>query len=460
MMNRTKMLNDRSLGSLQFDDFNPLANPFSARSGFDSPLSDLRAEANTISPDGLAHDINNLLLVIQNTMELAWPAPKSKTDREALDTMGLAISKARGLALDIMEASTSCRIANRTPTSPAELITAFKPLLRGIAAKNVTLNFRLQKEAPNVKIDRDQFCEILINLVKNASEAFAGRPGEVTISTFAENFAQESSPDYSSCGCHPKSGRGTVFSVGDNGPGVPSDLLDIVLDKTFTTKRSGHGLGLANVVELVKLNHGGISIKTSPGNGFVFNLWVPETQEKAQPFTPTPDDDTGEGSVHRLNTVSGGKRPCVLMLDDDPAILQSSALLLSSMQTDAIMVDNTYEALKMFNERRGEIDVIFLDANVDSSSTMPLLESFRRLDPDVPCVIISGYAESKIRGLFNPDLYNGYLGKPFTRSDIRNMLARFSKKPPPDLIRRHHMLSFGFSCRLSEPIPELRRLLI
>lgn len=420
------MLNDRSFGSLEFDDFNPSTDSSAADSGFDSPVDAVKADVNAITADGLAHDINNLLLVMQNTLEMTWPSPKSKTNREAIETLRLAISKAKGLAIDIMEASTTCRIANRISSSPADLVTSFMPLLRGIAAKNINLNFRLCEDIPNVKIDRDQFCEIIINLVKNASEAFVGKPGEVTVSTACEAISPESSQDYSFCGCRPKIGNGTVFTVEDNGPGVAPEFLQRLMEKSATTKNSGHGLGLANVVELVKSNHGGICIKTSPGNGFKFNMWFPETHEAVFPVATDRDETSGECWQNRPEGDSVRKRPCVLMLDDDPAILQSSALLLSSMQTDVILVDNTDEAFQAFNEKREEIDIVFLDANVGRNSTLPLLESFRKLAPEIPCVIVSGYTESKIRGIFNPELYNGFLGKPYTRSDIRNMIARFS----------------------------------
>ena len=59
-------------------------------------------------------------------------------------------------------------------------------------------------------------------------------------------------------------------------------------------------------------------------------------------------------------------------------------------------------------------------------STLPLLERFRKISPAIPCVIVSGYAEAKIKCIFKSGLYNGFLGKPYTRSDMQNIIERFA----------------------------------
>ena len=199
-------------------------------------------------------------------------------------------------------------------------------------------------------------------------------------------------------------------------------LLDDATEAKLTSKSEGHGIGLANVVALVKANGGGIAIRTSPHRGFSFNIWIPATTEKVvdDPAVPVP----GPGAARKRPRT--GRPPRVLMLDDDPAILQSSALLLASLHAEPILADSQNAAYQLFLENPGSIDLVFLDANVGRMSTLPLLERFRKLDPDTPCIIVSGYAESKIKCIFKPELYNGFLGKPYTREDMESLIERFT----------------------------------
>lgn len=378
-----------------------------------------------LSAPGLAHDINNLLLVLQNTVESVWPATDSPAEREAVETIRLAVAKARVLACDIMEADSHCRLLKPIPTEPNALVNAFRPLLRAIVAKNVRLDIRLASDVPAIKVDRDGFCEILLNLVKNASEAFSGRKGEIAIETAELDLNHDQLSAFSFRGCVPLPGSGALFTVRDNGPGIDLALLDEVAERRLTTKTHGHGIGLANVVALVKAAGGGICIRTSPNKGFCFNIWIPATSDKA-----VEEAAPREPARRTFPARSSKTRPLrVLLLDDDPAILQSSSLLLASMHAEPILADTQNTAFQLFMENQRNIDLVFLDANVDRMSTLPLLERFRQLDPEIPCIIVSGYTESRIRCIFKQDLYNGFLGKPYTRSDMENILSRFANAP-------------------------------
>ena len=375
-----------------------------------------------LSPSGIAHDINNLLLVLQNTVEAVWAKPRSPAEREAVDTIRLAVSKARALACGIMEIDCRCPLQKPVASTPDRLVNMCRPLLQGIVADNVRLHFKLAGDAPPVKVDRDGFGEILLNLVNNASEAFSGQKGDIAVETAAMDLTEDQRQTFAFRGCSPAPGKGTVFTVGDNGPGMDLALLDENADAKFTSKTEGHGIGLANVVALVKANNGGICIRTSPHKGFSFNIWIPATTEHVVD-EPAPGD-VAPAAAHRRTPA--GRRLRVLMLDDDPAILQSSSLLLASLHAEPILADSQNAAYQLFLDNQNALDLVFLDANVGRMSTLPLLERFRKLSPEVPCVIVSGYAEAKIKCIFKSGLYDGFLGKPYTRSDMQNIIARFA----------------------------------
>lgn len=374
-----------------------------------------------LSPSGIAHDINNLLLVLQNTVESVWGIPRSPAERKAVDTIHLAVSRARALACDIMEIDCHCPLQKPVASAPDRLVNAFRPLLQGIVAGNVRLHFKLARNAPPIKVDRDGFSEILLNLVKNASEALSGRKGDITVETAALELTEDQRQTFAFRGCTPAPGPGALFTVRDNGPGMDLALLDESAETKFTSKTEGHGIGLANVVALVKANNGGICIRTSPHKGFSFNIWIPATTENIADEPAAPAH-----AAHAHRHTPAGRRMRVLMLDDDPAILQSSSLLLASLHVEPLLADSQNVAYQLFLDNHDALDLVFLDANVDRMSTLPLLERFRKISPAIPCVIVSGYAEAKIKCIFKSGLYNGFLGKPYTRSDMQNIIERFA----------------------------------
>jgi signal transduction histidine kinase len=124
--------------------------------------------------------------------------------------------------------------------------------------------------AAQVAIDGNQLRQVMLNLVRNAQEAFAGRPGRIRLGLHREHRAAAEGPGVA------------VLSVTDDGPGIPPDVQPRLFDPFFTTKPTGTGLGLAIVARLVE-NHGGkITFQSAPGAGTRFAVRLPLLVEEAQ----------------------------------------------------------------------------------------------------------------------------------------------------------------------------------
>lgn len=373
----------------------------------------------------LAHDINNMLLVIQNTLELAWGNSDSLKDSQAVKTIKMAVEQASHLAGQIMDSRSNVGETSTKPVLLTSFLASHKSLICGVAAHNVSVHVTTADDLPSIEVNEGQLCDVLMNLVKNASEAYESKPGVVHVSLQLDTMNSRLEKVFSCGGCQPKRGKGVVFTVEDHGPGVEMARIDSLLSRTYSTKVSGHGIGLANVVDFIKHANGGVSIDSAKGAGFTIRLWIPERKKEATSVRRTVKRENVHHKEIDIREID--RKTCILMLDDDPAILQSSALLLSSMNTEVLMVNNSEDAFKIFSANKDKIDIVFLDANIGNSTTLPILESLRSLDPFVPCVIVSGYAESKIRSIFNSELYNGFLGKPYTRSDLTKILHEYAR---------------------------------
>jgi nitrogen fixation/metabolism regulation signal transduction histidine kinase len=119
----------------------------------------------------------------------------------------------------------------------------------------VQLQFKCEPEGLSVLADCDLIEQVLINLLTNALQAVKGRPnGQVVVRASID-----------------KRGRGRI-SVRDNGPGIPSDVIDRVFIPFFTTKPEGTGVGLSLSRQIMKLHRGTITVQSEADKGAVFTI--------------------------------------------------------------------------------------------------------------------------------------------------------------------------------------------
>lgn len=370
--------------------------------------------------EGFAHDINNWLLVIQNTLEAAWPTPTLLRERQAIDTIQHAIIKARTLACDIMSSGIQPHHHTQTPLYPQPYLLSLIPLLKGVLTPNTHLYFDIKQNLPPIQIDTASMGDALLNLVKNASEAYEEKEGDIFLHAEPYTLSSQALPDFQFRNCTPKPGHGVRLRIQDRGPGF--DLQSLMASTSTSTKKGGHGIGLNNVVSTIQAHQGGLCVQSTPGRGSCFSIWLPETTEAVTELPPKPI--AASTSLIQQTFTPSSRKLRVLMLDDDPAILQSTALLLTSIHAEPILADTQSGAYNLFIENQATLGLILLDADVERMSTRPLLERFRQINDTIPYVIVSGYAESKIKEIFGDNLYNGFLGKPYTRADLQSLIAR------------------------------------
>ena len=122
----------------------------------------------------------------------------------------------------------------------------------------VKLISELDSSLPDISGNANQIQQVLINLMINAQQAMEGRPGEVTVTTTANN------------------GHAQV-RVTDNGPGIPEELQAKIFEPFYTTKPVGKGTGLGLSVSygIIKEHHGDIELQSSPDEGTSFTLTFP-----------------------------------------------------------------------------------------------------------------------------------------------------------------------------------------
>lgn len=213
---------------------------------------------------GMAHDFNNMLVVILGSLDMAKSLitddDAAELVQEAIDAATSAADLTRGLLA----------FARKQPLRPEriglnEQITKLARLLDRVIGKAITINLDLADDLWPVVIDTAQLDAALANLTTNARDALP-TGGHLTILTANHTLDAAS-------GAVP--GDYTLIQVSDNGIGMTPEVCANIFEPFFTTKSTGTGLGLSMVSEFVKQSGGHLSVDSKLGSGTTFRLYLP-----------------------------------------------------------------------------------------------------------------------------------------------------------------------------------------
>ena len=371
---------------------------------------------------GIAHDVNSMLTVIRNTLEVTWQNPL-QSEIEAIKTILQASEKGTQLTHELMTYAGQNQLKFQR-TDPNQLVLAMEKLLQGVMASNVILELNLGRDLPRVDADPHQFWKVLLNLLKNASEAMNGMRGAVRISTYTFNLTEENRHDFF-CTHSLTTEPGIVIEISDTGIGIPKEILKRIFEPFFSTKSSGRGLGLATAFGIVDTHNGAIALSSEVGKGTTFRIWLPLSKAGVEEAVKENQKPKVAGAVSKR--VSEG-HPCVLVIEDDRAVLQTTRILLSSLGVDSLEATSKRDAVGVFRKNMERINLVLLDATIENMDNVKLLSLLREYKSDIPIVVVSGYSEKRIRELFETHAYEGFLGKPYTRDQLIQALRPFVSK--------------------------------
>lgn len=221
---------------------------------------------------GVAHDFNNMLMVILGGVECAMD---EVGDNERLRNHLCDIQSAAKHSADLTRQLLA--FARKQPITPKVLdvnhtIAGMLKMLRRLIGEDIKLMWRPGSDLYPVRMDPTQIDQILVNLCVNARDAISGK-GMITVETENVSF------DEAYCTKHslPDHGEFVMLSVSDDGCGMDGSVRSQVFEPFFTTKKSGKGtgLGLATVFGTVHQNHGFINVYSEPELGTTFRIYFP-----------------------------------------------------------------------------------------------------------------------------------------------------------------------------------------
>ena len=349
---------------------------------------------------GVAHDFNNLLAVILAEVSVARADPSTMTD--ALEHIEKAAQSAEALTRQLLTSSGK-DLANAVVTDARALLEAAAPLLQR-AVKGVRLEWVLAPNVPAVRCDPVQLNQLLMNLVINAAEASDGR-GVVNVRLSSrEVTAAELAEGPLTAGFAP--GPAVVLEVHDAGHGMTPETLRHVFDPFFSTKRPGRGLGLAVVAGFVRSHGAALHVRSSPGAGSTFSLFLPPTREAPRSSSSsTPRQFAGRA----------------LVIDDDALVLRTTTRLLKALGFTCTGVSTGADALARFREDATSWTIVVSDLLMPGVDGPTTVDQLRALNPKQAVLFVSGFPSGHGPG---PDERTGFVSKPFTADSLTAELAR------------------------------------
>ena len=198
------------------------------------------------------------------------------------------------------------------------------------------------------------------------------------------------------------------LSVSDDGVGIPIGVRGKVFDPFFTTKERGKGtgLGLATVYGVVKQNNGFINVYSEPGQGTTFKIYLPRHM--------ATEIDAEE---RKLQVAARGSET-ILLVEDEPANLKITTMLLESLGYRVLAARTPGEAIRLCREHAGRIDLLLTDVVMPEMNGRDLAKNSLSFCPGIGVLFMSGYTANVIahQGVLDPGVH--FLQKPFSTQDL------------------------------------------
>jgi PAS domain S-box-containing protein len=344
---------------------------------------------------GVAHDFNNMLMIILGHANQLLEDPQlPKEDRDHCERLVEASKRAATLTKQLLAFSRKHPIRSQVVDLNA-VVAAMIKMLRPLLSSRVQLIVNCHAEEMLVYVDRSQLELMIMNLVLNARDAMPDG-GILSLATSSEVLAGDAFlPNL------PR--KFVVLQISDTGIGMPEEIKQRIFEPFFSTKDAGMGtgMGLAMVYGIVERADGHISVESEPNQGTTFRIYLPFSMHKeiAEPIADEVLPGRGVGKV--------------LLAEDEAGIRAMTRKYLEDIGYTVFEAENGNEALRIFREQQGGIDLVITDIIMPGMRGDDLVREIQKERPGTAAIFISGFADV---GNLNSEIT--ILEKPFSFPEL------------------------------------------
>ena len=362
---------------------------------------------------GVAHDFNNMLAIILLHVSVVKETEDLPDEvRESLDDIDEAAQRAANLTRQLLQLSRR-EVLHAMRIDLNEVVERLLKIFRRTLGESIEVRAQLAPQPLDVFADPSTLEQVLMNLVLNARDAMP-HGGRLVIETGVKDVAgDEARLDAANTPVavglsELEPGRYVWLRVSDNGEGIPPDLITKVFEPFVTTKGGkGTGLGLATVFGIVRQHKGAITVYSTPGLGTTFQVFLP--------FSSQPSSQVASEST--LEVKGGDER--ILLVEDDPMVRKVTRQVLERAGYEVFVAEHGREALKVYAELEGRIDLLLTDLVMPAGlSGRDLAGRLQSQDPGLAVIMTSGYSPDIFGTALELEPNQVFLVKPVARHEL------------------------------------------
>ncbi len=360
----------------------------------------------------VAHHFNNQLQVVMGNLETGIDGLARGAD--ILEILSQALNAAQKAA------NISSRMLTYAGQSHAEydrldlssLCNQWLSTLRATIPNHVTLATDLPSPGPSIQACPTHIQKILTNLVTNAWEAIGDNPGEIHVDVSMVTGADIPLRHRVPTDWEPHHDHYACLEVRDTGCGIDEAEMENIVDPFYSSKFIGRGMGLAEVQGILDGYGSGITISKAPKGGSVFRVFLPAIETMEGRFTPG-------------NSLSFPVDPdiTILLVDDDPCVLQVTEDMLHRLGLKVVVAYDGNQAVNVFREHQAGIRLVLCDVSMPQMNGWQTLQELRKLAPDLPAILTSGYSEDEVMNVVHSEQPQVFLRKPYRLRDLVSAIS-------------------------------------
>ncbi len=346
---------------------------------------------------GVAHDFNNLLTVINGYSDLLLRKLSAADPLHAgLTEIRSAGQRAQELTGQMLAFSRRRNRATET-LSLRSVIEEVENMFRRIIGEGIHLITAFDPALGQVRADRTELTQILLNLAVNARDAMP-TGGTLTFETRNVDVDEDYARNYPAA----RAGAYVLLMVSDTGVGMDAETQQHLFEPFFTTKQAGKGtgLGLATVYGIVSQRGGWIQVHSKPREGATFWIYLPRLNA-----VPSEEEAHSEPQRQQFRGTE-----TILVVEDQPQVRELTCSILREFGYQVLEASDAMEALSLAETHAGPLHLLLTDVIMPGMHGLELATRLQVIR-GTPVLFMSGYPGSMEAGL---DSEVDYIQKPFT----------------------------------------------
>ncbi len=371
---------------------------------------------------GVAHDFNNLLSGVVGYSSLIKSMAKPE-DRifKCVEALDQSVKRITGLIQELLRFGRGGKVQ----AMPLNISSHVKELCNTWCPENNAISIKkdLAVDLRCVNADWPLIEEALRNLLENAAESMP-EGGEISVSTEQVETVRQSANVIN----YPEPGTYVRIRIKDTGDGMDMGTLAKAFVPFFSTraKAKGAGMGIPVAYAMVKRHNGYVTLESEPGKGTIASVYLP-----IQPIIENIDIDDA--------SVAGGTET-ILIVDDEKEVTSSVFEMLKELGYSVLTANSGRQALKIYKEKRPEIDLVILDMMMPEMSGLQTYESLKNIDPELNVLLTSGVEQQMLNaGKISEKCGDSFVPKPYRLDKLSRIIREnIERGRPPSHADQHH----------------------